>query len=1690
MNYCELLEVVLKEAHGFNMSLSIFFFLFARICTNTILVLLVFFECVTSVSNTAKMLTKKKHNTRKLTREKPYQEMVSIEPEPSMFECGNVKIPEGIRFDKKKKGNNEHIVEPSRRIELEDSNGCDKKGWNLLHCLLKTGMGRENTSEDLNFDVKNDNLNNLPDKARKKKLVSYLFENFSKPQIWSKVVTTLLLIKGRVFGFSNCKPTLQMRSIPISIGSKNANEYFNHKFYSDEGELTNESSGFSYCSNAITSSKYSLLNFLPKQLHAQFSKVANCYFMVVSIMQLVPTWSTTGNYTTIVPLLIFMSISVAREAFDDWKRHRNDKEENNQLVSVLRENEDLCSYDAHSIATIMTQIIPDVGDRMVFADDHFLNKYDHENALKRYNLQECRILWKDVQVGDIVLIKENEWVPADIVLLSSSDKKYYSYFETMALDGETNLKLKQPHPVLSRLYSSTSNLKSRRELINVENPNKDLYNFRGLFSVDGKTCSLTLDNVAFRGSVLRNTRSALGIVIFTGEETKIRMNNVKNPRTKRPKLQRNINCIVVFMVSVVVILSTFSSMGQFLSHKKYQTSAWYLRGRVVGVMPTIIGFIIMYNSLIPLSLYVTMEIIKLVQLILMQYDIDMYHVETDTPAEARTATILEELGQVSYVFSDKTGTLTENNMVFRKFSLNGVSWLYDLDKRAESMRESNEHIISREGGSSIDKKQNGLSHITRSSVETNSIALRNMWKSTAYPHKDQEIQNALNLLKYVQLHPHTDFAQNVVFFFLAITLCNTCLPRDKTLGQSAQDQDAAFSDSKSEICTEDSVIEYQGPSSDELALVGAARDLGFVLFERNENTLTIKTYPNGFEKTPLYETFEILDVIDFSSSRKRMSVIVKMPDNRICLFCKGADNILLDKLKNPRLAKKKEADISIMSSEKKAQEADIIIGKKFSQEYESKKSISSLGGSVHVNNMGEPLDVMKSIDKYLINKNDERKIEDIARQARLSLHSEQIKRFSLDGSPYIPDNKTCNSKDKTFEDIIPAERLVRNEDFIIEKTLEHLNEFSTEGLRTLIYTYKWLDRESFNQWLSRYREAKAALTNRSRKIEDCGSEIESGMEILGCTAIEDKLQEGVNDTIEKLRRAGIKVWMLTGDKRETAINIGYSCSLVKDYSTLIVLKGEEGKNAIHHNINSASECIRGGGVAHSVMVIDGLSLSMVEEEEDLNKLFVDLCILVDSAICCRVSPSQKASMVSTVRHVKKDCVTLAIGDGANDVAMIQRADIGVGLAGREGMQASKSADYSIAQFRFLLKLLLVNGRYNYVRTCKFVLCTFYKEFLFYLTQMIFQRYTLFSGTSLYESWSLSMFNTLFTSLCVLCVGMFDKDLKASTLLLVPELYEKGRLYQAFNLRIFLLWMLLAAVQSLGVSFLGYVVWGFNALKDNTIFPLGTLVYASLIIIINIKCSIIEMQNRSWLCFAAFIISVGGYGMWNFIIMLLFRKRSSPIYFVDFGLYHFGSDQSWWASLLILFTIPLLLDILFRTLKFYIWPSNDDIFKIYEKAIEMRRLFENETFGYLNQGWTFKKEESTWERLYSWIGMIIKKSLRSSRFFGYREGELSPRISVHGEGTVTNSNESKFGAPSEIIYTNDSMRNNSSNCEILPSGKMLRKHGRRWRKVCELGNKMVPKFKRDEFDLEDSEIDAVIDKRLKEIRDEESIYQRS
>ena len=269
--------------------------------------------------------------------------------------------------------------------------------------------------------------------------------------------------------------------------------------------LMDERTSRKYVKNTITSRRYTLYNFVPRQLFAQFSKLANFYFLCVSIFQMIPGLSTTGSYTTIVPLAFFVIISMAKEGYDDLRRYRLDRAENRETALVLS--------DQRASATSTDDVTSDTtapGEQMNWVTTK----------------------WEDIEVGDIVKLARDEAVPADLIVLHTSGADGVAYVETMALDGETNLKSKQALPQLARSYRNVEGVASCKAHIVVEDPNLDLYKFEGNMTVGNKTLPLTNNEIIYRGSIIRNTSDALGIVVYSGEECKIRMNAMKNPRTK------------------------------------------------------------------------------------------------------------------------------------------------------------------------------------------------------------------------------------------------------------------------------------------------------------------------------------------------------------------------------------------------------------------------------------------------------------------------------------------------------------------------------------------------------------------------------------------------------------------------------------------------------------------------------------------------------------------------------------------------------------------------------------------------------------------------------------------------------------------------------------------------------------------------------------------------------------------------------------------------------------------------------------------------------------------------------------------------------------------------------------------------------------------------------------------------------
>ncbi|KAJ3108422.1 hypothetical protein HDU97_001129 [Phlyctochytrium planicorne] len=1033
-----------------------------------------------------------------------------------------------------------------------------------------------------------------------------------------------------------------------------------------------------FVDNTIRTARYTVWSFIPKQLGVQFSKVANVYFLMISILQAIPDLSPTGRFTTIFPLSIFVIFSMAREAYDDYFRHKHDAAENNGPVRRLKVNHSPGAKRRHTLTR---------------------HNNEHEMAIMESssNISACweEVHCKALQVGDIISVKDREFIPADLIVLATTNENGTCFIETSNLDGETNLKLRQ---ALKSTNDAIGDIRSLAEFrVHAEPPSGDLYSFDG-YIVEGKSRSpLTVNQLLQRGATLRNTKEIFGTVVYSGEESKIRKNSNTEPKTKAPHLEQLTNRIIIaifFCLALLAAACTAAFIRWDLFENKKGERHWYLAFLTYAsgdYIKTFFSYIVLYNAFIPISLYVTMEVIKLMQVVLINNDLAMYDEDRDIPAEAHTSSLNEELGQVQYLFTDKTGTLTENLMEFRMFSVAG--------RRCRHF--------------SVPEYEN--------SVSSDSIISDLVQARQSGTRLTPELQQTFDFLE-------------------AVALCQSVVadPQEPKKGQqglsSVLRQNA-----------EDLAIVYQASSADEVALLNAARDLFFTFKSRNPTTVTLNIL-NSKEDI----AYGILDTIEFTSDRKRMSCIYRYPNGRIVLLCKGADNVILERLQ-------------------------------------------------------------------------------------------------------------------------PEHHVTSDQAAINRKTLEDVASYASIGLRTLLYSYRILDPEEYEIWAEKYADASSALQNRSQRMAEVAEEIERNLMLLGATAIEDRLQDGVPETIEKLRRGNIKVWMLTGDKTETAINIGHTCSIIRPDSTVFIVREEEsggGVASIERSLDNAIADFKAlkmknrkdngavdiykETVNHAVIVIEGGTLTKLEKQHSkvlsdsattlaskaslsgkvpgsvLSK-FLDLSIAADSVICCRFSPSQKALMVTQVRnrlanahHSKEGAskiqtdieglegsfwdtmtlkprpsgVTLAIGDGANDIPMIESAHVGIGITGREGLAASRAADYAIARFRFLQPLLFVHGRWSYVRNSLFTLGTFYKNVAFYGTQIVFQFWTGATGTSLYEQWTLAINNVLFTSLPVVVIGILEKDLNRSTLMAVPELYRYGQENQGFNFRVFTRWMIQGAIHAI------------------------------------------------------------------------------------------------------------------------------------------------------------------------------------------------------------------------------------------------------------------------------------------------------
>lgn len=411
------------------------------------------------------------------------------------------------------------------------------------------------------------------------------------------------------------------------------------------------------------------------------------------------------------------------------------------------------------------------------------------------------------------------------------------------------------------------------------------------------------------------------------------------------------------------------------------------------------------------------------------------------------------------------------------------------------------------------------------------------------------------------------------------------------------------------------------------------------------------------------------------------------------------------------------------------------------------------------------------------------------------------------------------------------------------------------------------------------------LDGQGERIEALQSEIEQDLQLVGATAIEDKLQDEVEITISKLKESGIKVWVLTGDKVETAINIGYSCKLLDDSLIQLHITGK-GFSEVSASLDEKMAIIRG---SHSkkmgyALIISGDALVHAMRSE-LSKKVVTIGEICQTVLACRVSPKQKQEIVTLVRREKPQANTLAIGDGANDVNMIVAANVGIGIKGLEGHQAARASDFAIGEFRILRRLLYFYGRESYRRNSYLVLYNFYKNLLYQLPQFFIGFASYFSGTFLFEQVTFQFYNTLFTSMPIVLYAVFDREYLPSVLINSPRLYVQGMKNMLFNHRNFIKWFCLGVWESAVIALIAFGSLSFTFIsssKGHTFdyYGPGMLIFSTSIFVVNAK--VLTMSNT--FNFLNVFIVFGSMGIYVMMFALISTFESSEVYNLFFELF--------------------------------------------------------------------------------------------------------------------------------------------------------------------------------------------------------------
>ncbi|XP_017937151.3 probable phospholipid-transporting ATPase IIB isoform X2 [Manacus vitellinus] len=899
-----------------------------------------------------------------------------------------------------------------------------------------------------------------------------------------------------------------------------------------------------YPKNAIKNQKYNIFTFIPGVLYEQFKFFLNLYFLVVSCSQFVPALKIGYLYTYWAPLGFVLTVTVVREAVDEFRRYKRDKEMNSQLYSKL---------------TVRGKV---------------------------------QVKSSDIQVGDLIIVEKNQRIPSDMVFLRTSEKTGSCFIRTDQLDGETDWKLKVAVSCTQRL-PALGDLFSINAYVYAQKPQLDIHSFEGTFTREDSDPavheSLSIENTLWASTVVASG-TVIGVVIYTGKETRSVM-NTSNPKNKVGLLDLELNQLTKALFLALVALSVVMVTLQGF------VGPWYRN---------LFRFLLLFSYIIPISLRVNLDMGKAAYGWMIMKD------DNIPGTVVRTSTIPEELGRLVYLLTDKTGTLTQNEMIFKRLHLGTVSYGTD------TMDEIQSHIIS----------------------SYSQVHSQNSGNSTSSTPSRKPQSSAPKVRKSVSSRIHEAVK--------AIALCHNVTPvYESRAGVSAETEyaevDQDFSDENRT---------YQASSPDEVALVQWTESVGLTLVNRDLTSMQLKT-PGGH-----ILTYYILQIFPFTSESKRMGIIVRDESSgEITFYMKGAD--------------------------------------------------------------------------------------------------------------------------------VAMSTIVQYNDWLEEEC----GNMAREGLRTLVVAKKSLTEEQYQDFESRYNQAKLSIHDRNLKVAAVVESLEREMELLCLTGVEDQLQADVRPTLEMLRNAGIKIWMLTGDKLETATCIAKSSHLVSRTQDIHIFRPVATRGEAHLELNAfrrKHDC---------ALVISGDSLEVCLKYYEHE--FVELSCQCPAVVCCRCSPTQKAHIVKLLQHHtgKRTC---AIGDGGNDVSMIQAADCGIGIEGKA----------------------------------------------------VFSSVFYFASVPLYQGFLMVGYATIYTMFPVFSL-VLDQDVKPEMALLYPELYKDLTKGRSLSFKTFLIWVLISIYQG------GILMYGALLLFESEFVHVVAISFTALILT-ELLMVALTIRTWHWLMVVAEFLSLGCY----------------------------------------------------------------------------------------------------------------------------------------------------------------------------------------------------------------------------------------